>query len=162
MQFQSPSIQIVSNPEFTETGKSPKHALTLSDVQRIKQFMEQYSKKYGIPLPGRLPNHKDSKVNILPSDKNKADIHAEYQTAATEMHYRNISLSEFKNIGLEQCPNIVLMRPATDLCSKCQNFVYVLISDGNISDEEKSDVVSAYGAHLDRAKRLLQGTVSII
>ena len=63
------------------TGKSPKHALTLHDVENIKQFLNCYGNKFGLPLPGRLPNFRDSKVVLLPSDKTKADIHQDYMKA---------------------------------------------------------------------------------
>ena len=103
-------------------GKSPKHALTLGDVQKIKQFLLNYGNKFGLPLPGRLPNFRNEKTVLLPSDKTKAEIHQDYLKVAEELQYRKICLSEFKSIWLEQCPHILIMKPATDLCHTCQSF----------------------------------------
>lgn len=135
------------------TGKTPKHALSMTDIQRVKHFLNEYAVKSGVPLPGRLPNHKDLKVTLLPSDKTKADIHQIYQEAAASLSFRSISLSEFKRLWLEQCPHIVLMKPATDLCSTCQNYSVNLSKTGNLSEEEKSVIIQKYGEHIERAKK---------
>jgi hypothetical protein len=34
-----------------------------------KHFLNEYAVKFGVPLPGRLPNHRNLKVTLLPSDK---------------------------------------------------------------------------------------------
>lgn len=83
-------------------GKSPKHALTVQDVQNVKKFLVNYANKYGLPLPGRLPNFRNEKALLLPSDKTKAEIHQDYVQAAEQLQYRNICVSEFKSIWLEQ------------------------------------------------------------
>jgi hypothetical protein len=92
----------------------------------VKHFLNEYAVKFGVPLPGRLPNHRTLKVTLLPTDKTKADIHQIYQEAAKSLNHRVISLSEFKQLWLEQCPQIILMKPATDLCSNCQGFTVSL------------------------------------
>jgi hypothetical protein len=46
----------------------------MTDIQRVKHFLNGYAVKFGVPLPGRLPNHRNLKVTLLPSDKTKADI----------------------------------------------------------------------------------------
>jgi hypothetical protein len=48
-------------------------------------------------------------VALLPSDKTKADIHQIYQETAKLLNYRVISLLEFKQLWLEQCPQIILI-----------------------------------------------------
>jgi hypothetical protein len=52
-------------------GKSTKHALTVQDVQNVKQFLVNYANKYGLPLPGRLPNFRNEKALLLPSEKKR-------------------------------------------------------------------------------------------
>ena len=42
-------------------GKSPKHALKLEDVKKVKQFLLRYANKYGLPIPDRLPNFRNEK-----------------------------------------------------------------------------------------------------
>jgi hypothetical protein len=78
----------------------------MTDIQRVKHFLNEYAVKFGVPLPGRLPNHRNLKVTLLPSDKTKADIHQIYLEAAKSLNYRVICLSEFKQLWLEQCPQI--------------------------------------------------------
>ena len=73
-----------------------------------------------------------------------------------------MSLSEFKQLWLEQCPQIILMKPATDLCSTCQGVTVRLSKTGNLQEEEKALMLQKYGDHLEKAKkqRLLQGSMS--
>jgi hypothetical protein len=125
----------------------------MTDIQRVKHFLNEYAVKFGVLLPGRLPNHRNLKVTLLPSDKTKADIHQIYQEAAKSLNYRVISLSEFKQLWLEQCPQIILMKPATDLCSACQGFTVSLSKTGNLQEEEKALMLQKYGDHLEKAKK---------
>ena len=125
----------------------------MTDIQRVKHFLNEYAVKFGVPLPCRLPNHRNLKVTLLPSDKTKADIHQIYQEAAKSLNYRVISLSEFKQLWLEQCPQIILMKPATDLCSACQGFTVSLSKTGNLQEEEKALMLQKYGDHLEKAKK---------
>lgn len=133
-------------------GKSPKHALTMEDVKRVKQFLLSYANKYGLPLPGRLPNFRNEKTILLPSDKTKAEVHQEYLTLADEMSLRKICLSQFKTVWLEQCPHILIMKPATDLCHTCQSFSSTLSCSGNLNEEEKEDILSKYQEHIGHFK----------
>ncbi|CAC5405104.1 unnamed protein product [Mytilus coruscus] len=102
-------------------GKSPKHALKLSDVESVKRFLQSYGNQYGLPLPGRMPNQKSHAI-LLPSDKTKADIHEEYLEACESMNMRKICLSKSKDIWLEQTPHVVIIKPATVLCHTCQAY----------------------------------------
>lgn len=138
------------------TGKTPKHALSLTDVQRISQFLKEYTLKNGLPLPGRQPNYStrgDKVLLLLPSDKTKSDIWELYNQAATMLNYRQVSLSEFKKVWLEQTPHILIMKPATDLCPKCQRYVHNISNAGNLSEEEKKSMLDEYTCHLDKAKQ---------
>jgi hypothetical protein len=58
--------------------------------------LKENAVKFGVPLPGRLPNHRNVKLTLLPLDKTNADIHQIYQEATKTLNYRVISLSEFK------------------------------------------------------------------
>ncbi|KAJ8300352.1 hypothetical protein KUTeg_021871, partial [Tegillarca granosa] len=133
-------------------GRLPKHALTLNDVQIIKQFVISYGNKFGLPLPGRLPNYREHKTVLLPSDKTKHDVYNDYVSAAEEVGLRKISLSEFKKIWLEQCPHIMIMRPTTDLCHKCQSYVTCIKNSGSLSEEEKCELLNEYVSHLEKCK----------
>ena len=56
----------------------------------------KYTADNALPLPGRLPNYKNHQVLLLPSDKSSIDIHQEYESLASEIHYRSVSLRTFQ------------------------------------------------------------------
>ena len=62
-------------------------------------------------------------------------------------------MSEFKQLWLEQCPQIILMKPSTDPCSTCQGFTVSLSKTGNLQEEEKAPMLQKYGDHLEKAKK---------
>ncbi|CAG2254138.1 unnamed protein product [Mytilus edulis] len=126
----------------------------VNEIEQVHRILgNEYAVKFGFPLPGRFTNHKDLKVTLLPSDKTKADKHQIYQEAASSLNYRAISLSEFKKLWLEQFPKIVIMKPATDLCSACQSFTVSLSNTGNMTEEEKTILLQNYGGHVEKAKK---------
>jgi hypothetical protein len=49
-------------------------------------FLNEYAVQFGVPLPGRLPNHGNVKVTLLPFDKANADIHEIYQKATKTLN----------------------------------------------------------------------------
>jgi hypothetical protein len=55
-----------------------------------------YANKYGLPLPGRLPNFRNEKALLLPSDKTKAEIHQDYVQAAEQLQYRKNHIEKVK------------------------------------------------------------------
>ena len=133
-------------------GKSPQHAMTVNDINNVITFLHSYANKNGLPLPGRMPNYRDTKVILLPSDKSKADIFEMYNSTATELGFRLIALSTFKKLWLEHCPTLLIIKPATDLCSKCQLYSVKLSNGGNETEEEKLEDLRKYNDHISKAK----------
>ncbi|XP_062606259.1 uncharacterized protein LOC134268076 isoform X1 [Saccostrea cucullata] len=105
-----------------------------------------------LPLPGRLPNYKNHQVLLLPSDKSTVDIYEEYESLAKVMKYRSISLRTFQRQWQELCPNIVITKPCTDLCQKCQDFANRISKSGNLAEEEKEQLLAEYNSHVQLAK----------
>jgi len=132
-------------------NKMPKHALTLSDIENIKTFLTNYGTQNGLPLPGRVANFSD-RCTLLPSDKNKLDIYQLYCNAAEQNGFRKVASSTFLKIWKEQCPYLVVMKPATDLCVKCQRHVQIITKSGNMSEEEKTEKLLAYQNHISNVK----------
>lgn len=99
-----------------------------------------------------MPNNRDSKVILLPSDKSKADIYELYNSTATELGFRHIALSTFKKLWLEHCPTLLIIKPATDLCTKCQLYSAKLSNGGNETEEEKREDLRKYNDHISKAK----------
>ena len=133
-------------------GKNPKNALTVSEINNVILFLQSYANKNGLPLPGRLPNYRDSKVMLLPSDKTKTDIYQMYLTATLETGVRQVGQSTFCKLWGEHCPTLVIIKPATDLCTKCQNYSTKLSNGGNLSEEEKMEDLRLYNDHIQKAK----------
>ena len=70
-------------------------------------------------------------------DYTKANVHEMYNNAAEQASFRKVCLSEFKKLWQQQCPYLIIIKPATDLCLKCQLHVSVLSKLGNVTEEEK-------------------------
>ena len=87
-----------------------------------------------MPLPGRLPNYRDSKVMLLLSDKTKTDIYQMYIAATSETGVWYVGQSTFYKLWSEHCSTSVIIDPATDLCTKCQNYSTKLSKVDNVSE----------------------------
>ena len=114
-------------------GKGPKNALIVAGINNVILFLQSYANKNGLQLPGRLPNYRDSKVLLLPSDKTKSDIYQMYVTATSETGVSRVGQSTFYKLWSEHCPKLVIINPATDLHTNCQNYSTKLSNGGNLS-----------------------------
>lgn len=45
------------------------------DTFRALGFIDNFSEIHGLPLPGRMPNHRDSDLVLLPSDMSKSYVY---------------------------------------------------------------------------------------
>uniref|UniRef100_A0A8W8MJ60 Uncharacterized protein n=1 Tax=Magallana gigas TaxID=29159 RepID=A0A8W8MJ60_MAGGI len=66
-------------------GESPKHALTMEDVKRVKQFLLSYANKYGLPYLAGYQISEMRKLFYCPLTKPKQKF-----TLADEMSLRKI------------------------------------------------------------------------
>ena len=69
-------------------------------------------------------------------------------------------MSEFKQLWLEQCPQIILMKPATDPCSTCQGFTVSLSKFARGGKGAHVTKIWGPSSKGKEAERLLQGSVS--
>ena len=97
----------------------PKNALSFEDVSRLTTFVTNYARAHGLPLPGRLPGHRD-KVVALPSDVTKAFVYGRYRAACDENGWLAAGRSKFYDTWQERLPHISVSTPSTDLCFTCQ------------------------------------------
>ena len=124
-------------------------------MESNQTFLCQYARDNALPLPGRLPNYKNSQVQhvlLLPSDKSCADIHQLYEKVASELLYRNVSLRTFQRVWHELCPHITITKPLTDLCGTCQMYGGKISNSGCLSEEEKTKLLEDYNGHVHSAK----------
>lgn len=142
----------ISVRKHGNAGKSPKHALTISDMNSVISFLNSYANKNGLPLPGRMQHYRNAKVVLLPSDKTKADIYEQYNSVAPELGLRKISQRSFYRLWHEHCPTLLIIKPASDLCLRCQKHSVKLSNGGNLTEEEKLQDLRDYNEHISKAK----------
>ena len=75
--------------------------------------MKNLASSISLPLPGRLPNFTDERVQLLPTDMTKMEV---YCKAAEDESTQPVGRSKFLDLWNKQLPYITIMKPATDLC----------------------------------------------
>ena len=98
----------------------PHNVHSKDDYDRVRNFIRNYAECHAMPLPGRIPQSWKSDVLLLPTDCTKISVYRAYEAAATASKFKCVSLSTFRQSWLDFCPNILIMKPATDLCWLCQ------------------------------------------
>ncbi|CAC5369395.1 unnamed protein product [Mytilus coruscus] len=111
------------------TGKLPKHALTFQDSERMKTFLIKYATDNALPLPGS--------IEIL-----YFEIFSPF----------SFIIEIFQRQWHDLCPDIVVTKPCTDLCQKCQEYAGKISNSGNLSEEEKQLLLNQYNIHVQLAK----------
>ena len=134
------------------TRKRPHNRTDSEDVEKIKGFIEQFADSHAMPLPGRLPTHKDYRVMLLPSDMSKSAVYRSYAKACESEQSSCISRRTFVTIWNELCPHIAAMKPATDLCYTCQQNANLLIKAANMPESIKSQRLQDAQKYLDLAR----------
>ena len=61
-------------------GRVPPNTVHFDDVTQLTTFIVNYARAHGMPLPGRVPGHRD-KVMVLSSDITKANVFTKYSDA---------------------------------------------------------------------------------
>lgn len=135
-------------------GRAPnrKGFLTNADKEAVVNFITAFAERTAIPLPGRMPNHKDFRVVKLPSNESKLSVYRRYVVASKDQSSRTVGVRSFTNLWNRHLPFITTMRPKTDLCEFCQFNVLKLQRVANNDDPEKTAVLNECMNHLNRAK----------
>lgn len=136
--------------------KRPHNRTDGEEIQKIKEFIERFADNHALPLPGRLPTHKDYRVMLLPSDMSKSAVYRFYVKACETEQSNRVSRRTFENIWKELCPYIASMKPATDLCHTCQQNANLLMKSANMPEVVKSQRLQDAQKHLDLAKKQRQ------
>ena len=131
------------------TKRLPKHALKLRDVEYIVRFLLSYAEQHALLLPGRVPGYARDDIQLLPSCMSRRDVWKNYKRAAEEDPTIHVAAyTTFLRLWAKQLPQIVLMKPMTDLCWTCQQNIDSLKRSANCPEREKSDVVKKIEEHL--------------
>ena len=129
----------------------PKNTLSFEDTNRLTTFVTNYARAHGLPLPGRLPGHRD-KVVALPSDLTKVFVYGKYKAACDENGWLTAGRSKFYEVWQDLLPHISVSTPSTDLCFTCQQNTMSLQKSVCLPEEEKVSLLESAQKHLLQAK----------
>ena len=82
-------------------------------------FIDNFSVIYGLPLPGRMRNHRDSNVVILPPYVSKSYVAQKYVENRMKFNQYFYEHRRFEELWHELHPYVITNMPATDLCLTC-------------------------------------------
>ena len=137
--------------EHGNTSKSPHNRIAFTDVQDIVAFIERLAEIHALPLPGRMPNHKD-KALLLPSDISKSEVYRQYTEACILKSTQPVSWAKFHCLWSELLPHIDTMKPSSDLCFECQQNATRILQCANLTEDEKADRLKVAELHLCSAR----------
>lgn len=124
----------------------------MEDVERLTAFIKNYARAHGLPLPGRVPRHRD-KVVVLPSDQTKMFVYRKYEEACSVAGVPSLGRSKFYDLWASLLPFISVCSPSSDLCFTCQQQCLAIQKAACLPEEEKILRISTAQAHIQRAKQ---------
>ena len=119
------------------TNKKSKDALTYEERVYIVRYISNFAEEHGVLLPGRVPGYSHDDLKLLLSSCTKASVYQTYITACTAANVRVVAERTFYQMWGESLPDVLPMKPSTDLCWTCQRNSAQLSSLANLPDEEK-------------------------
>ena len=134
------------------TSRLPKNTLDHDALNRTVGFIKNFATEHAVSLPGRVPNFKDLKVQLLPSSESKASVWRQYRKASQDKNLSVVSYSKFVALWNTLTPYVLIMTPASDLCSLCQLNNVKITKTINVNEREKLDCLRDQETHLQEAK----------
>lgn len=123
------------------TNKTPTHALSVTNIKRIVDFLENYAEVHAILLLGRTPGVKDyGKVKLIPSSVTKKEVYMEYIKAVESIGERGCARRTFQTYWRKYVPDIKIMKGMTDLCWVCQKNSSTISRSANMPIERQTEV----------------------
>ena len=93
------------------SSRLPKNVLEHEVIKRTATFIKNFATEHTVALPGRAPNFKDFRVQLLPSSESKSSVWRRFVKASEEKNLRTISYSKFVSLWNSLTPYIVIMNP---------------------------------------------------
>ena len=90
-------------------------------------------------------------MNFFQSSETKAALWRQYKASSEEHDQKPVSVS-LRRLRQKFLPNVVMMRPATDLCWICQQNSGQILCFSNLDEEQKSQLILCAQLHLSKAK----------
>ena len=128
------------------TKRKPKHALSYTTTEFVVRFLFNYAEQNAIVLPGRVPGYSRTDIQLLPSSVSKRAVWRVYRESVGTVHA--VAYSTFCLLWRTLVPSIVIMKPRSDLCWKCQQNSTAIMRTANASDAEKSSTIDGALEHL--------------
>lgn len=91
-------------------------------------------------------------MQLLPSSESKASLWRRYKKASEDKNLSAVSYTKFVDLWNSLTPYIVIMKPASDLCSICQLNNGKIAANVNVSEQEKLNCLHNQETHLQEAK----------
>ena len=132
--------------------RSPSQTLSFEAAKSVFSYIDNYAETNAMLLPGRVPGYKRDDLKLLPSSETKASLWRQYKTSCEEQNQKPVSLVSFRRLWQKFLPNMVMMRPATDLCWTCQQNSGQILRSSNLDEEQKSQLLLRAQLHLSKAK----------
>ena len=82
----------------------PSNTSSQEKVDQVLAFIDTTASVHGLPLPGRMPNHRDSDIILLPSDMSKSYIYRKYVESCTQLKNEILSRQRLENLWKELRP----------------------------------------------------------
>ena len=86
------------------SGKSPSNTTSFTRVTNMLSFVKILASSISLPLPGHLPNFRDERIQLLPTDMSKMEVYCKYCKAVEKEGSQPIGRSTFLTYGINNCP----------------------------------------------------------
>lgn len=114
-------------------------------------------------MPGRSSTVFNANLKLLPSSDSKAKIFETYKASFTDgMPQKPVSSRVFTNIWKQICPEIVVMKPRSDLCAFCQKHFTSGAAMALVPEETKMETIENMRSHLQlvaKERKFYQETI---
>ena len=129
----------------------PANTLPFDVTEDIVQFIKNCGEVHGLPLPGRIPGvYNCDKALLLPTYMTKRYVFRMYCDASSNSP---VCRRKFESLWNQLLPHISSMKPATDLCDICQQYITKIIRSANLPESEKSSKLHEAECHLKKAQQ---------
>ena len=130
----------------------PHNTTPFSTVQDIVQFLLNLAQEQGLVLPGRVPGYHRTDIQLLPSSTTKLAVWKKYCESCGDSQ-NLVSRATFTSLWQQLVPQVVIMKPMTDLCWQCQQNSSIIQRSANLIEEDKSDALKKALTHIHHAEQ---------
>jgi len=128
----------IALPIHGNSGRVPVNAYNMSDREKVKSFVLNFTAIHGLPDPGRDVRKGKGKLRILlPSVMSYHSVHQQYAISIQTSEGSPIAYRTFLKIWQDELPHVKFNNPRSDLCMTCEDFKKRLNQVAAALDENK-------------------------